>query len=717
MSVRGKNILIFGDSLSTGATSPGGVFGAVLKSAGAVVRVNGKVSRSAVNLWSGANGENGAAVVAAEAARRPDIVIVVLGTNDLGMNASADQQAFARLAAAFAPAELWAVGPPSFPATRADLTRKAPQVYATLAAVFGAHRVIDWQRLTADVVTPEQGRARDGVHFATAGAAVAGKRLAAAWLQARTGVTASAAPAFAASGFSWPLTLGALGAAAVMVGVAVVVRRRRQLSGLGRVAAPPTSEPRTLLDYDAVPKRDRKILGDEIDGAVVRAVKAGAGGPLEYMGAGAEGIVFCDGNTAYKAGRQGRGSLAMEAAFFEQANKVPGAREHVARFKRYDEANDVLVRECARGAPLKWTQAHKAYDLNDALAKVMAPYGFTAPERKPGNWVMVRGRGPTLIDGGFAYDRGQKLVKRVLDVINGRRPRQKWLDDNTTLIQFLEHERDQTVPSKVVDKLIARLQAMEPQDPVDVARRRLDAKALGTPTVTIKTTKPWAEYGDDMDVNEWVVEDEDKIDGVELRSRDNPKHYALAHRATTGDRWQVTWFDEHGPGGDVRHPTLLAALTDGASSNEYVVETVHVKASRGGVAGAANVAGTPQHKYKRAAARVDDRGVRDEIPNTSSIDGALSNYEVLPGVREVPFTAFDQLGPLRYYSTSEEKRTKQLAAQIRASGEINPLIVVEDAEGPYILEGGHRFDALRELGAKAFPALVVLDLDSLATRV
>lgn len=118
-------------------------------------------------------------------------------------------------------------------------------------------------------------------------------------------------------------------------------------------------------------------------------------------------------------------------------------------------------------------------------------------------------------------------------------------------------------------------------------------------------------------------------------------------------------------------------------------------------------------KYRRAKAIVDGRTVRSSIPNRASIEASLDNYEILPDVRAVPFSAFTQMGPLSYYSASEAKRTKNLEAQILQSGEINPLIVVEDAEGPYILEGGHRFDALRELGAKSFPALVVLDLDSL----
>ncbi len=121
----------------------------------------------------------------------------------------------------------------------------------------------------------------------------------------------------------------------------------------------------------------------------------------------------------------------------------------------------------------------------------------------------------------------------------------------------------------------------------------------------------------------------------------------------------------------------------------------------------------PYTKYKPAKERVNRLLVGDEVPNTSSIAASLVDYEILSGVREVPFSAFTQMGPLRYYSVSEEHRTKALAGEIDQSGMINPLIVIEDIEGPYILEGAHRFDALRELGVKIFPALVVLDLESL----
>lgn len=122
------------------------------------------------------------------------------------------------------------------------------------------------------------------------------------------------------------------------------------------------------------------------------------------------------------------------------------------------------------------------------------------------------------------------------------------------------------------------------------------------------------------------------------------------------------------------------------------------------------------NQYKLAGERVDGRLVRLVIPSTSSISASLVHYEVLEGIRVVPFSAFKEMPLLKFYSATEKKRTEELADQIRESQEINPLIVVEDSKGPYILEGGHRFDALRMLHAKAFPALVVLDLDSLAKK-
>ncbi|WP_454727732.1 MULTISPECIES: ADP-ribosyltransferase-containing protein [Cupriavidus] len=115
-------------------------------------------------------------------------------------------------------------------------------------------------------------------------------------------------------------------------------------------------------------------------------------------------------------------------------------------------------------------------------------------------------------------------------------------------------------------------------------------------------------------------------------------------------------------------------------------------------------------KYAEAAGTIDGRTVGEDVANAHAVSATLDDYEMLPGVREIPMAAFDQLGPLSFHSTQERERTEQLAEAIKASGRIDPLIVIEDELGPYVLEGGHRFDALRLLGASAFPAKVALDM-------
>jgi len=120
----------------------------------------------------------------------------------------------------------------------------------------------------------------------------------------------------------------------------------------------------------------------------------------------------------------------------------------------------------------------------------------------------------------------------------------------------------------------------------------------------------------------------------------------------------------------------------------------------------------PRVEYTRAGAVVDGRRVMDSVPNQDSIYSSIDNPEILPGIREIPLSAFDPDYKPSFYSLSEKQRTEALAAKIKASRQISPLIIAIDREGPYVLEGGHRFDALHMLGAKSFPALVVVDTDS-----
>ena len=115
--------------------------------------------------------------------------------------------------------------------------------------------------------------------------------------------------------------------------------------------------------------------------------------------------------------------------------------------------------------------------------------------------------------------------------------------------------------------------------------------------------------------------------------------------------------------------------------------------------------------FPKAGGTVSGLRVRDTVPDRGSIRASMNNYVIVPHICEVPFSVFDIPARPQYYSKTEKERTLRLASAIAESGEINPLIVVIDGTGPYILEGGHRFDALQELGIKTFPALVVIDED------
>jgi hypothetical protein len=103
---------------------------------------------------------------------------------------------------------------------------------------------------------------------------------------------------------------------------------------------------------------------------------------------------------------------------------------------------------------------------------------------------------------------------------------------------------------------------------------------------------------------------------------------------------------------------------------------------------------------------------REDVPNIGSIGASLENYEVVPGIQEVkmadiPYTSAEDL----FSSADDIRRSKVLAEKIKESGEINPLIIVEDDKGKYVLEGAHRLGALHELGVGSFPAIIVRDLD------
>lgn len=197
----GKRVLIFGDSLShpgsdagpevhdyTGpvnSSAPGAVFaGKLLAKGAAATRTNARVSRSAVNFWSR---EDYQKLLTADAAWKPEVVIVMLGTNDLHINPITDATAMRGIRDAYRQlgADVWAVGPPAF--ASAEHTRDAETVVATMRDVFGADHFIDARPLSADLTAA--GRAGDGVHFTAQGAEVFGDRLASAFAAKSLGLT------------------------------------------------------------------------------------------------------------------------------------------------------------------------------------------------------------------------------------------------------------------------------------------------------------------------------------------------------------------------------------------------------------------------------------------------------------------------------------------------------------------------------------------------
>jgi len=113
--------------------------------------------------------------------------------------------------------------------------------------------------------------------------------------------------------------------------------------------------------------------------------------------------------------------------------------------------------------------------------------------------------------------------------------------------------------------------------------------------------------------------------------------------------------------------------------------------------------------YNEAGAEVGGVSVDfSDVPNMSSIRATYDEgeYRILPSIREVPVDEFSEPESV-FYSKADFERARDLSEAIGESGELNPLIVVIDDEGPYILEGAHRYVAVRYLGKSSFPALVV----------
>jgi lysophospholipase L1-like esterase len=212
-----KQVLIVGDSMSDGTSAQPGTYGVpptpprtpgqllaqALEQQGAKpVRIQAKGGRSASHFVVH---EGGLQILAGEVANyRPDVAIIILGTNDMLVPEAPTRTAFAQMKRIFDDAKIpvYHVGPPAFdPSLQSHYAATLGANYNTLAEMvvrvgrdlFGP-RFIDARPMTSDTLTTAQGRSSGLVHFAMSGAQRWATRMSTALTSALAGVQHVAAP-------------------------------------------------------------------------------------------------------------------------------------------------------------------------------------------------------------------------------------------------------------------------------------------------------------------------------------------------------------------------------------------------------------------------------------------------------------------------------------------------------------------------------------------
>lgn len=231
VNVKGERILIVGDSLTAHSaatpaiwnvdadtnrvsSTPGDLLASALLEQGAeAVRTDGRVGRSAYNFWQR---EAAGDIIAADIAWKPTKVIVMLGTNDVGLGAAPDKAAFEALRTSFANAgaEVWAIGPFQ---TVQDAAQQEI-VVSTMKSVFGGY-FIDGRPLSAYAA-----HGGDGIHYTATGARTLALALA-------TKLTSTMSPATL-----WTTVgMGMLGLGLAVIGSTLIHRHRNRTALLGEV--------------------------------------------------------------------------------------------------------------------------------------------------------------------------------------------------------------------------------------------------------------------------------------------------------------------------------------------------------------------------------------------------------------------------------------------------------------------------------------------------
>lgn len=119
-------------------------------------------------------------------------------------------------------------------------------------------------------------------------------------------------------------------------------------------------------------------------------------------------------------------------------------------------------------------------------------------------------------------------------------------------------------------------------------------------------------------------------------------------------------------------------------------------------------------EYPATDPAVENSPVLYHAPGADLISASNGEYKVLSGIRRVRFSDFPGIGPKDspvFQSRNEREQTELLAMTIHYAGSINPLVVAIDKEGPSVLDGGRRFNALRLLQVESFPAVILISTE------
>lgn len=224
--------------------------------------------------------------------------------------------------------------------------------------------------------------------------------------------------------------------------------------------------------------RDALVPGDDqyvpavvlpqMPDVVARALAAGAQPPLEYIGDGMTGVVFCVGDVAYKVARHtspsNHASFEDEAEWLITASYVRDVAPYVAQIHHFDADNLVIERDCVRPDPDRTPYRYgegKLFDLHRNIERAMLPHGWSAPEFKLDSYVITLG-GPVLVDAGMASRVGSELARYVEAVVSGERP--LWNTTPSDLAFYVRREIGQTLSQGQGDRLEAMIERRWPSE-------------------------------------------------------------------------------------------------------------------------------------------------------------------------------------------------------------------------------------------------------------